>query len=275
MNFIPRPIRVLTLVAGIALIGATAATPASASVDTTPPTISTDPHPHYVVDSQLGTSYDGSDLMDWQASYSLDWKASDASGICAQTLTEQSYDMMGGEEDPLLGWQTGTYTLSNTERSHKYFVDAFDQNRVPYRFVLRVTDCAGNVATSPIITSYFDIKEDSATGITYQGTWAASSCSCFSGGTTHYTKAVNSSASVRVQGSHPIALVMEKAPNRGAAAVYVDGVLKATINTYSATTRHSVIVWQTELAGTALHTLKVVNKATAGHPRMDIDAILL
>lgn len=66
---------------------------------------------------------------------------------------------------------------------------------------------------------------------------------------------------------------MEKAPNRGSADVYVDGVKKATVNTYSSTTAHRVIVWQTVLAAGA-HVVKVVNRATAGHPRIDLDAVL-
>jgi len=41
----------------------------------------------------------------------------------------------------------------------------------------------------------------------------------------------------------------------------------------SSTTLHREVVWQETLkAGT--HTVRVVNKATAGHPRIDVDAVL-
>ena len=55
--------------------------------------------------------------------------------------------------------------------------------------------------------------------------------------------------------------------------MYVDGKYQKTINTYSKTTKHRVIVFDTWLSA-GPHTIKVVNKATPGHPRIDIDAVL-
>ncbi|WP_426561725.1 hypothetical protein ACPPVT_15370 [Angustibacter sp. McL0619] len=45
------------------------------------------------------------------------------------------------------------------------------------------------------------------------------------------------------------------------------------MNTHSTTTLHREVVWlQTLQPGT--HTVRVVNKATVGHPRIDVDAML-
>jgi hypothetical protein len=263
------------LLAASGLVLAAVTVRASAATDTTAPTLSTDPHGHYQVGSQLFTAYITPTEPAWDAAYVLRWKAADPSRICSQTVTEQSYDTLGGDPDPVLGTDTLTFQLSGSTRSWRYGRDWSNESRVLSRFVIRATDCAGNTATSRIVTNHFGIKEDTAPGITYQGTWKASNCSCFSGGTTHNTSTAGASLSIQVRGGHPLGLVMEKAPNRGSAAVYLDGVLKATVNTNNATTQHEVVVWEAELAGTALHTLKVVNKATAGHPRIDLDAVLL
>lgn len=70
-----------------------------------------------------------------------------------------------------------------------------------------------------------------------------------------------------------LAVVMAKGPNRGQAAVFVDGVKVATANTYSATSVNRTVVWRQTLSS-APHSLRVVNLATAGHPRIDVDAFV-
>ncbi len=54
--------------------------------------------------------------------------------------------------------------------------------------------------------------------------------------------------------------------------MYVDGVLRKTVDTHATTTRHRVVVWQ-GLFRSGQHTLRVVNRATAGHPRIDLDTL--
>lgn len=68
-------------------------------------------------------------------------------------------------------------------------------------------------------------------------------------------------------------LVMHKGPGRGRFQVYVDDVLKSTIDTYAPTNAPRMVVWQ---AGLTSHAQKVrlVNLATAGRPRIDLDAVL-
>jgi hypothetical protein len=56
--------------------------------------------------------------------------------------------------------------------------------------------------------------------------------------------------------------------------VYVDGVLKATVNTQSSITLDRVIAYKVEWATSGPHKIKIVNKATAGHPRISVDGFV-
>lgn len=114
--------------------------------------------------------------------------------------------------------------------------------------------------------------------MTYQGSWSTSACNCWSGGTTQWTR--QSAASVQLAvpdsygGAYGIGLLMAKGPDRGKAAVFVDNVKVATVDTYSATKSNRTVVWRQALAA-GPHTVRVVNLATPGRPRIDVDAVVL
>jgi hypothetical protein len=111
----------------------------------------------------------------------------------------------------------------------------------------------------------------------YSGTWAVSNCLCADGGRQTYSKQKNASASFAFSdlflGRH-ISLVMAEGPGRGSAAVYLDGVLKATINTHATINTNRVITWDSGALTVGNHTVKIVNLATSGHPRIDINAAI-
>jgi hypothetical protein len=266
---------------GSALLVALTATGGSAAgaprADTTPPTVHLAPYARPLVGAQVFTGYDGDPayLEYWQLDHVLTWQASDPSGICSQAVTWQSYEYLGSEEDPVLGGAVDTFSVPPTARRAVVpNLNAANWERVPDRFLVRVTDCAGNTATSAVALSELGVREDTDPAIDYQGHWRVSRFAGFSGGTTHATSAQGASASLTFTGSGPVALVMEKAADRGKADVYVDGVKKATVDTHATKTRHRVVVWQgIYLHGT--HTLRVVNRATPGHPRIDLDTFLL
>ena len=72
-----------------------------------------------------------------------------------------------------------------------------------------------------------------------------------------------------------VALLMPTGPSRGSAALYVDNVYKGVINTYHAGSNvNGKITYQFLLTGTHTHVVRVVNLATAGHPRIDLDAFI-
>jgi hypothetical protein len=110
--------------------------------------------------------------------------------------------------------------------------------------------------------------------VTSRGVWGTSTCTCWSGGKDRKTTAAGARANFVFDSAGPVAVVMEKAANRGKAKVLVDGVLRATIDTHSSTPKHRSVVWTGTLSG-AGHTVSVVNSATPARPRIDVDAVLV
>jgi hypothetical protein len=64
-------------------------------------------------------------------------------------------------------------------------------------------------------------------------------------------------------------------PTRGAANVYVDGAYAATINLHTTSTAYQRVVWTKSWSAFGAHTVKIVVSGTAGHPRVDIDALIV
>lgn len=113
--------------------------------------------------------------------------------------------------------------------------------------------------------------------ITYSAGWSLSHCTCWSGGTTHKTSTAGASATITKDfptAGMRVGLVMERGPGRGRFKVLVDGVLRATVDTFRASARHRVVVWSSSIATTGTHTVKIVNLGTGGRPRIDLDVFL-
>jgi alpha-tubulin suppressor-like RCC1 family protein len=112
----------------------------------------------------------------------------------------------------------------------------------------------------------------------YAGQWSTSACNCWSGGTTQKTKKSAAAVTLHVPdsygGGYGVGLVMAEGPGRGKAAVFVDNVKVATVDTRSPTAVNRTVVWRQALA-TGSHTIKVVNLATPGRQRIDVDAFVL
>jgi hypothetical protein len=215
----------------------------------------------------------------WTVFFTLHWTVNAPAGVCSQTFTYSGYDALGGDEDPILNGPSETFSLAKTARSYSTGMDAGTMDKGGYSAVVRVKDCSGKTIASNAVRTVIAPVEDLESGLTYSGAWSISKCTCWSDGTTHWTTANNASVSFRTAkpldaSGVDVALIMAKASNRGSAAVYIDGVKKATVNTYSATAVNRQIVYQVVLPGTATHIVKIVNLATAGHPRIDLDATI-
>jgi len=267
----------LTALTAASLLGllapALATVTATAASDHIPPTVHLDPWAHPLVGSQVGIFEDAVDgITYWSAGFQIDWTASDASGICSQEVGWSSYDALGSDIDPHTGGPTIFEPVSPDTRSFVGGSDFFDWQRVEDRFVVKVTDCAGNTSFSNVADSEFGVHEDTDQAISYQGRWRVSGFDDAAGGTTHATSKRGASAQITFASDGPIALIMATGPDRGEADVYVDGVLRATVDTSSAEIRQRVVVWQDRFpSGT--HTLLLVNRATQKHPRIDLDVI--
>ena len=94
-----------------------------------------------------------------------------------------------------------------------------------------------------------------------------------SGGSLAYSTAAGASATFRFTG-YSIGLVAYRGPNRGSAAIYVDGVRTATISLHATTYASRQIVYATHWATNGTHTIRIVNLGTAGHSRVDVDAFV-
>ena len=269
-----RPVSLLAaLVAAACLAAATglAATSAHGAADSTGPALSVPARSSYVI----GQIADDPLFVDGEWWYAdrgayrqFTWKASDPSGICRYTVDE-----FHNVEDWYL--ETERYSTHATTGTFTYKIDDYENSDDMGRVRVNAYDCAGNVTSVVRPTEYIAIERDY--GPTVPSGWARTSCACAIGDSMLRTSTKNRSLSTVVNGQgrkDHVALVMAKGPGRGKAAIYFDGKLAKTVDTYAKANTNRVVVWDRELAGTGNHTVKVVNLATSGRPRIDIDAYL-
>lgn len=169
--------------------------------------------------------------------------------------------------------------------SHQWHIKAVDNNgdeatKLQRSWEMKVIQEDGG---SP---SYWPVGD-----IAYSGTWGTSNCECFSGGgweydygtdvgtyhipQTRFTKVKAAAVTYKAtfeRGDH-FGIVMPMSSSRGKASIVINGAVVATVDTYSKTTKNRMVMWQKWMPA-GVHTIKVVNLATAGHPRIDIDAFL-
>jgi hypothetical protein len=191
----------------------------------------------------------------------ISWSATDSGSGIASYDVQSSYD--GGAYTTIAAATTATSLDVTLNPGHNY------------RFRVRARDKAGNVsAYTTAYTWYPSLVQQSATSVTYGGTWSSISSASSSGGSVKYALVAGASASMSFSG-RAIAWVTTLRPTSGAARVYVDGVLVATIDTTSTTTTYRQIVFSKAWSGYASHTIKIVVVGTAGRPRVDLDAFEL
>ncbi len=141
-----------------------------------------------------------------------------------------------------------------------------------YSFRVRATDSNGNTgrwSRGPTDT-VFGQQETAAT---YAGTWQTDGLSGAWGGSVEHTSAAGAAASYTFAGDH-VAWIGTMGPSYGSADVYIDGTLWKTVDCHAstATTREVLLRFGWDSLGT--HTIKIVNLATAGHPRIDVDGFV-
>jgi alpha-tubulin suppressor-like RCC1 family protein len=142
-----------------------------------------------------------------------------------------------------------------------------------YNVRIRATDSLGNKSVwSPGVPLHLDGSQDASS---YAGTWVTQALDGAWGGTVSSSTELNASASFGFRGRY-VAWVGTKGPGYGSAAVYVDGVYWTTINCHggSSVKRRVLFRYATALPTNYGHTIQIVNLATAGHPRIDIDGFV-
>jgi hypothetical protein len=143
-----------------------------------------------------------------------------------------------------------------------------------YRLRVRAIDRAGNIGGWTYGSS-FKLTGAQDGAARYSGTWTtALSDVIWWGGTTRSSTTKNSTASYAFTG-RSIAWVSARGPDRGKAAVYVDGVLKATIDLFASRSRTQVVVWSMNFSASVKRTVTIKVLGTTGRPRVSVDGFVV
>jgi hypothetical protein len=142
-----------------------------------------------------------------------------------------------------------------------------------YQYQVRGLDGFGNEGPSAVWPAWCPLLKQTSSGVKYSTGWKTASSSKYSANSARFASLKGKTASFKVTARN-VAIVATKAKSRGSFKVYVDGVYKGTVKTYSSTTKFRQVVWQYGWPSVGTHTIKIVISGTSGHPRVDLDAIL-
>jgi hypothetical protein len=261
--------------AAICLMVGALSPPALAAIDQTPPKLKVNIKPRFVVGSTVERFTSFPVEYAENIAQLIKWSATDNVGVCSYDLFLQP---AGSEPEPILEFSQDTqYTYQAGDYNGDFGGGIF----VTTGFYVTARDCQGN-ATTKVVSEQVTVNQEdgqSATGpsgtLSYSGTWGTASCSCFLW--EHTRRTSQSGARVTFTRTYEkgdqVALVMALGPNRGRASIRIDGVFLANIDTFAAVNTNRVVVFQRMMpAGT--HTVTIVNQATAGRPRIDLDAVM-
>ncbi len=141
-----------------------------------------------------------------------------------------------------------------------------------YRYEVRAHDRVGNIggwvagiAVSPTLL------QQTSSSIGYHGTWTLTSSSAYSGGSLRSASVAGAYVGLTTS-ARGLAFVTTRGPGRGAARIYVDGILVTTVNLWAATYQYRFVAFSAGWSSLGTHTLRVVVVGTATHPRVDLDA---
>jgi hypothetical protein len=183
------------------------------------------------------------------------WTASPTAGVTYQ-LQQQ---VNGGS------WTTIYTGAAPRFTSHLSFGDT-------YGFQVRAVNGSSASAWQP--ADGFTVVGRQQTAFSTTGAWTATSNTKLWGGSAMFTKAAGASASISFTG-RAFALIGSMGSGNGSARLYVDGAQTATLSEHAsaATFRSAVGSWGTTSSGS--HTVKIVNSATSGHPRFNLDGLVV
>ena len=144
-----------------------------------------------------------------------------------------------------------------------------------YQFQVRALDVAGNVgAWQPAGTFRLTVAQETTRSLSFiRGTWSRTTSASYDGHAARSTRTKGGIARFRFSGTG-FAWVAAMSPVRGSAQVWIDGALSGTVSTYLATSAARLMVFTRSSMGSGSHTVEIRALGTAGHPRVDIDALV-
>jgi len=142
-----------------------------------------------------------------------------------------------------------------------------------YQYRVRAKDAAGNVSDwaygRKFVVSAF---QETNSAITYAGTWTQQTATNAYSGALKYAVDAGSTATFTFTGRE-VAWLAAKAPDRGRAEVWLDGVKVADVDLYRSSAQWRRMVFAAgSLDPSTTHTLTIKVSGTAGRPRVDVDA---
>ena len=154
----------------------------------------------------------------------------------------------------------------------------FDRPLAPghtYRAAVQATDVAGNVGAWAYGSAFkLTAYQESSSAVHWSGTWHTGSSTSFWGGHDRYASAAGAKASLTFTG-RSFAWVGSVGPSRGWAKVYVNGVLVKSVNLNAAANANRRILFTTTWSTARSRTITIRISGTAGHPRGDVDALIV
>jgi hypothetical protein len=144
-----------------------------------------------------------------------------------------------------------------------------------YRVRARALDAIGNVGAWAYGTAFkLSAYQESSSAIHWTGIWHTSSSTSYWGGHDRYSTAAGAKASRTFIG-RSFAWVGSVGPTRGYARVYVNGVFVKTINLRAAVNANRRILYAATWSTARSRTVTIQISGTAGHPRGDVDALII
>lgn len=145
-----------------------------------------------------------------------------------------------------------------------------------YQFQVRAVDLAGNVGAWTTGEAFrLTVAQETTPALKFvKGTWSPSTSKWYDGGAARTTRTTGAIARFTFTGSS-IGWVAAVSPLRGAAGVYIDGVLAGTVNTNRSKAAARLIVFSRSWPDSAKRTIEIRALGTAGSPRVDLDAFVV
>ena len=141
-----------------------------------------------------------------------------------------------------------------------------------YRFKVRATDRAGNAGawqTGPRIRP--KLLQHSHADVTFTGNTAPRTSPRYSGGSARSLGGAGAAAKLTTR-ARGISFISSTGPNRGAARIYIDGKLVATVDLGDDERMYRYVAFTRTWSSVGRHTIRVVAVGTPGRPRVDVDA---
>lgn len=202
----------------------------------------------------------GTSIASGRIALRVPWSGTDGTSGIGRYELAQSTD--GG------AWSTISATLTDPTATRSLAPEH------TYRFRVRAVDRAGNrSAWATGATFRIDRYSESRAAIKYSGTWSKVVDAAFWGGAAKKSTAAGSRASLTFTG-RSIAWVAQTGPNRGRAAIYVNGTKVATVDLFSPSAAARRVVWVGAWSKSIARTVTIRVAGTSGRPRIDLDALV-